>query len=76
MVRSGNMAKSAYFGPELFAFLSELKNNNEREWFLANKGRYEEFVREPFLRLIFNNLVALAHRSISGICIWDFPQIM
>lgn len=46
------MAKSAYFGPDLFQFLTDLKNNNDREWFQANKTRYESQVRDPFLRLI------------------------
>jgi uncharacterized protein (TIGR02453 family) len=46
------MAKSAYFGPGLFQFLTELKDNNDREWFQANKARYEEQARDPFLRLI------------------------
>lgn len=46
------MAKSAYFGPDLFQFLSDLKEHNDRDWFQANKARYEEQVRDPFLRLI------------------------
>jgi uncharacterized protein (TIGR02453 family) len=46
------MAKSAYFGPDLFGFLSDLKSHNDREWFQANKARYEQQVRDPFLRLI------------------------
>ena len=46
------MAKDSYFGPGLFRFLKELKLHNEREWFLANRQRYEEEVRQPFLRLI------------------------
>ena len=33
--------------PELFGFLTELAENNDREWFQAHKGRYEEVVREP-----------------------------
>lgn len=41
-----------YFSPELFKFLKALKRNNSREWFLANKPRYEEQVRGPALRLI------------------------
>jgi uncharacterized protein (TIGR02453 family) len=52
MVSSLQMAKSAYFTAELFRFLSDLKSHNERDWFLANKSRYEEQVRDPFLRLI------------------------
>src|SRR4051794_26899448 len=46
------MGTAKYFGPELFEFLSELKNNNDRDWFAANKARYEAQVRDPILRLI------------------------
>jgi uncharacterized protein (TIGR02453 family) len=40
------------FGPELFAFLRELKANNDREWFNANKSRYENDLLEPALAFI------------------------
>jgi uncharacterized protein (TIGR02453 family) len=42
----------AYFGREAFRFLSDLRKHNNREWFLANKARYEADVRDPFLRFI------------------------
>jgi uncharacterized protein (TIGR02453 family) len=42
----------AYFTPELFRFLSRLKRNNKREWFLRHKDEYENFVRQPALRFI------------------------
>jgi len=35
------------FGSETLEFLADLKNHNERDWFLANKQRYEDVVREP-----------------------------
>ena len=39
MVESGaDDRASASFGPELFAFLAELKANNDRDWFNANKA--------------------------------------
>ncbi len=41
-----------YFSPELFKFLRELRKNNNRDWFLANKGSYESVVRDPFLSFI------------------------
>jgi uncharacterized protein (TIGR02453 family) len=44
--------ETASFGPELFAFLSELADNNDREWFAANKERYEAHVLEPALAFI------------------------
>lgn len=44
--------KEASFGPELFSFLADLRANNNREWFAANKNRYEEHVLEPALDFI------------------------
>ena len=44
--------EAAFFGPELFAFLRDLKRNNRRDWFLKNKARYEETVKEPALAFI------------------------
>jgi len=41
-----------HFQPELFEFLSELKENNSREWFQANKDRYRSDVQEPLLTFI------------------------
>jgi uncharacterized protein (TIGR02453 family) len=40
------------FSSELFGFLRELKANNQREWFNANKGRYEQHVKEPALAFV------------------------
>lgn len=40
------------FTPDLFAFLSDLRENNDRAWFHANKLRYEEAVREPGLQFV------------------------
>lgn len=40
------------FGPELFDFLRELRENNTREWFAANKHRYEAHAKEPMLHFI------------------------
>jgi uncharacterized protein (TIGR02453 family) len=44
--------KQASFSPELFVFLTELRANNDREWFAANKHRYEELLLEPALAFI------------------------
>lgn len=41
-----------YFTPQLFAFLEDLAAHNDRAWFKANQGRYEEHVREPALDFI------------------------
>src|SRR5688572_21278461 len=46
------MLKSAYFTPRLFQFLRELKANNDRSWFQANKGHYESDVKQPLLEFI------------------------
>jgi uncharacterized protein (TIGR02453 family) len=40
------------FSPQLFAFLRELKEHNEREWFNANKDRYERELKEPALAFV------------------------
>jgi uncharacterized protein (TIGR02453 family) len=45
-------AKQASFRPELFSFLADLRANNDREWFAANKHRYEEHLLEPALDFI------------------------
>ena len=45
-------AEAPSFSPELFAFLRELKQHNEREWFNANKRRYEDDLKEPALAFI------------------------
>lgn len=43
---------AASFSPELFAFLRELREHNDRNWFKANKVRYEEVVLEPALQFV------------------------
>ena len=42
----------SYFSPEFFKFLRQLGRNNNREWILKNKPRYERLVQEPSLRYI------------------------
>ncbi len=46
------MAGDAHFSPRIFKFLSDLRENNSREWFNANKKRYERDVKEPLLRFV------------------------
>ena len=41
-----------HFSPGLFAFLRDLGANNDRDWFNANKDRYESVVRQPALDFI------------------------
>jgi uncharacterized protein (TIGR02453 family) len=45
-------ASTTYVTAHSFRFLRELARNNNREWFAANKARYEKTTRDPFLRLI------------------------
>jgi len=40
------------FGQKAMKFLKELEKHNERDWFEANKERYEALVREPALAFI------------------------
>ncbi len=41
-----------FFSPKLFAFLNDLAENNNREWFKEHQDDYERFVREPALDFI------------------------
>lgn len=59
------MAKaSPYFTEDTFKFLRQLARNNNRDWFMANKARYEASVRGPALRLIAD--LADPFKDISG----------
>lgn len=40
------------FHPDAFQFFRELSDNNNRDWWLENKARYEANVRQPILDLI------------------------
>ncbi|HEV2663421.1 MAG TPA: TIGR02453 family protein [Blastocatellia bacterium] len=46
------MPKELRFTPGLFDFLRELKANNKKDWFDANKDRYVADVRDPLLAFI------------------------
>jgi uncharacterized protein (TIGR02453 family) len=46
------MPDTAFFRPELFDLLRQLKRHNNRDWFAKNKQRYEEVVRDPALLFI------------------------
>lgn len=46
------MVARSHFSPELFRFLRELAKNNSRDWFQANRDRYETALRQPCLRFI------------------------
>lgn len=46
------MTGPAFFTPEVFVFLRQLKRHNDREWFAKNKERYQRSVQESALRFI------------------------
>ena len=46
------MATQAHFRPALFRFLRDLRKNNDREWFKANRERYEQDLKGPALDFI------------------------
>ena len=46
------MADDAHFSSRMFEFLSDLRENNDRDWFNANRKRYERDVKEPLLRFV------------------------
>ncbi len=41
-----------HFTPDFIQFLRDLPANNNRDWFLENKKRYEKSVKEPFEKFI------------------------
>ena len=41
-----------YFTDASFRFLRALARHNDKTWFTANKQKYEDHVRQPFLRLL------------------------
>jgi uncharacterized protein (TIGR02453 family) len=51
--------KTPPFPPELFTFLKDLKRNNDRDWFKANKDRFERELRQPCLQFIGDFAVPL-----------------
>lgn len=51
-IRDDPLLSTTYFTPASFRFLRDLAANNNRAWFAANKPRYEDVLRQPFLRLI------------------------
>ncbi len=52
MTSPARTAEERSFSPELFAFLRELREHNDREWFKARKDRYEAAVKEPALAFV------------------------
>ena len=46
------MAGTAFFSPDVFTFLRQLKRHNDREWFAKNKARYQAHIVEAALTFI------------------------
>ncbi len=63
----------ACFAPALFDFLRDLTTNNSREWFDANRARYEHDVRNPVLAFISD--VAPKLRKISPHIVADAGKV-
>jgi uncharacterized protein (TIGR02453 family) len=42
----------AFFQPDVFHFLRQLKRHNNRDWFTRNKALYEKVIRDPALVFI------------------------
>lgn len=43
---------NSYFSSETFKFLTELEQNNNRDWFAENKARYEDVIRGRMLDFV------------------------
>lgn len=52
MGSTSNPRTSNPLTPELFEFLRDLRGNNSRDWFQAQKSRYEDVVKEAALTFI------------------------
>jgi len=50
----------AYFTKDFTNFFKELAGNNNRDWFMANKSRYEESVKKPFELFIEDMITRLS----------------
>lgn len=49
------MAKgSTYFTDDTLAFLRDLRDNNDRDWFNENRARYDAHIKEPATRFIMD----------------------
>ncbi len=49
-----------YFTKDFIKFFKELASNNNRDWFNANKERYEKVVKEPFFNLVAELLTRIS----------------
>ena len=54
---------TSHFSDKTFRFLRALMRNNNREWFLAHKGDYEQHLKAPFQQLMLDLQPELAKIS-------------
>lgn len=52
-----------YFDNDFNKFFIELSENNNRDWFLANKSRYEKSIKMPFFQLV-NDLIDEINKNV------------
>ena len=50
----------AYFTKDFVKFFTELEKNNNREWFTANKKRFENSIKNPFHSLVSDLIMRMA----------------
>ena len=53
----------AFFKKEFLDFFIELAPNNHKDWFDANRKRYESFVKEPFKDFVAHIIQKLAEKD-------------
>ncbi len=63
MKKISHSAEQSPFSPKVFAFLRELKSNNDREWFADNKSRYEQDVLQAAMDFVIQMQPRLAKHS-------------
>jgi uncharacterized protein (TIGR02453 family) len=61
-------ASVVFFQKEFIDLLSELKNNNNREWFKTNKETFQEYVDQPFKTFV-GQLLDVIHKQDQSITI-------
>lgn len=53
--------KNTYFSSDFLEFFKELAANNNKDWFDANRKRYEQSVKEPFKEFVAD-LISEVHK--------------
>lgn len=62
------MTEETGFSPTSFSFLDDLALNNNRDWFVSNKGIFERSLETPFIHLLeaLSNRLSDMDRPLSG----------